>query len=91
MSDISIDPRHQAAAQIAALARGSVRAGNLRRLRGKRTSEAMGELCTIKASHLREMEVGHRAITIKTIDRLADGLRMDPAAVLSELDRRIGR
>ena len=63
-----------------------LRATNLRRLRGARNSEALGRLCKINASHLREMEAGRRPVTIKTIDRLAAGLCMTPAQVLAELD-----
>ena len=68
-----------------------LRAKNLRRLRGARSSVELGQLCGLHASYIREMEAKRRTITLKTIDRLADGLCMEPAAVLAELDRAVLR
>jgi transcriptional regulator with XRE-family HTH domain len=79
--------------KIAETKRRPIRAANLRRIRLARgmTGEAMAAECGIAVSFIREMETGLRSISIRTIDRIADGLKLEPAAVLSELDRRIGR
>jgi hypothetical protein len=69
--------------------RKALRARNLRRLRGAQSSVSLGLLCGLHASDIREMEAKRRTITLKTIDRLAAGLCMEPAQVLAELDRAV--
>ena len=73
-----------------AAVRRTRRASNLRRLRDARKWNAtdMGTACGICPSIVREMESGHRTISMLMIDRIADALKFKPSHVLAELDRR---
>lgn len=69
-------------------ARAKRRATNLRRMRKRRGMSApqFAKLCGMGPSFLLDMELGRYAITLKTIDRIADGLKVTPLDVLAELD-----
>lgn len=64
------------------------RAWNLHRMRLERglTHRDVFKKTGLGPSLFTEMERGHRAISIKTIDRFAAGIKLEPAAVLAELD-----
>lgn len=65
-----------------------LRAWNLRRLRTFHgwTLREMSRETGVGRTFLTEMERNARAITIKTIDRIAAGLGLAPSKVLAELD-----
>ena len=68
--------------------RRSRRAWNLRRLRVARgwTLKNMSEETGIHSTFITDMELGEKAISIRTVDRLADALQSSPSQVLAELD-----
>jgi len=76
------------AAPTTAMSREQVRACNMHRLRAERwyNRAHMSKRTGIGPTFITEMERGYRAITIKTIDRIAAGLALAPSQVLAELD-----
>jgi hypothetical protein len=65
-----------------------LRAWNLRRLRTSLglAIRHMSRRTGVGGTFLTEMETGRRAISIRTIDRIAAGLGLAPSKVLAELD-----
>lgn len=72
--------------------REALRAWNMHRIRAERgwKLKRMARDTGIGSTFITEMERGTRAISIRTIDRLADGLKLASSAVLAELDRPAG-
>mgnify|MGYP003499480223 FL=1 len=73
----------------APLDRRGLRAWNMLRLRNERgyRLKDMSKRTGIGTTFITEMERGYRAISIRTIDRLAAGLKLASWQVLAELDR----
>ena len=70
------------------LPRVSRRAINLRRFRKSRcmSSAQFAAKTGIGVSSILDMESGRHAITVKTVDRIADAFELQPFQVLAELE-----
>lgn len=76
-------------APVPALDLEHLRAWNMRRMRTDRKMnvKTVHELTGISETFIMEMERCTRSISIKTVDRLAKGLKLASWQVLAELDR----